>query len=158
MRFSKVILFVMLFVVAFMCVDVFAADAHEAHQSKSLWELFKSTGAIGVLLVLLSIAGTAVSIQYGIEMREDQLAPPHLVAEVEELIGQGELEQAQQVAAADPSYFGRVMGAALTHAASSVEDGIHQMEVTAMEESFKLNSKISYISLVGNLGPIVGLM
>jgi len=160
MRTSKIILVALLFVVAFMGVEAFASGGGggDAHQGKSLWELFKSTGAVGVLLVLLSIAGTAISIQYGIEMREDQLAPPHLVAEVEELIGQGEIEQAQQVAAADPSYFGKVMGSALHHAGTSVEDGIHQMEVIAMEETFKLNSKISYVSLVGNLGPLVGLL
>ena len=50
------------------------------------------------------------------------------------------------------------MAASLTHASSSVEDGIHQMEMTAMEETFKVNAKISYVSLVGNLGPLVGLL
>lgn len=145
-----------LFVGVMLAPGAFAEDAHA--KGRSLWDLFKSTGPVGVLLVMLSIAGTAISIQYGIEIKEDQIAPPHLVAEVEELVGQGEIEQAQQVAAADPSYFGRVMGAALQHASHSVEDGIHQMEVTAMEETFKLQSKISYVSLVGNLGPLVGLL
>jgi len=156
---SKKLFFAFLAILAvFILISPEGAFAQEHHQSKSLWQLFKSTGPVGVMLVMLSIAGTAVSIQYGIEIREDQIAPPHLIAEVEELIGQGEVEQAQQVAAADPSYFGRVMGQALTHAGTSVEDAIHQMEVTAMEETFKLNSKISYVSLVGNLGPLVGLL
>lgn len=157
LKLMKPVLLAVLVVVGFMAVDAFASsDAHGG--GKSLWELFKATGAVGVLIVLLSVAGTAISIQYGIEMREDQLAPPHVVAEVEELIGQGEIEQAQQVAAADPSYFGRVMGSALTHAGSGVDDAIHQMEVIAMEETFKVNAKISYVSLVGNLGPLVGLL
>jgi biopolymer transport protein ExbB len=155
---SKKMFFAFLAILAvFILIAPEGAFAQE-HHSKSLWQLFKSTGPVGVMLVMLSIAGTAVSIQYGIEIREDQIAPPHLIAEVEELIGQGEVEQAQQVAAADPSYFGRVMGSSLTHAGTSVEDAIHQMEVTAMEETFKLNSKISYVSLVGNLGPLVGLL
>ena len=159
MRSNKMFLAFIALAVVFVCVaPAFAAEGHEAHQSKSLWALFRSTGPVGVMLVMLSIAGTAISIQYGIEIREDQIAPPHLIAEVEELIGQGEVEQAQQVAAADPSYFGRVMGQSLLHAGTSVEDAIHQMEVTAMEETFKLTSKISYVSLVGNLGPLVGLL
>ncbi|HEV3027902.1 MAG TPA: MotA/TolQ/ExbB proton channel family protein, partial [Planctomycetota bacterium] len=32
------------------------------------------------------------------------------------------------------------------------------MELAATEESFKLNAKISYINLMGNLGPLVGLL
>jgi biopolymer transport protein ExbB len=157
MRNAKIVMFAILLVVGFMSVDAFASGA--AHGGgKSLWELFKATGPVGVMLVLLSIAGTAISIQYGLELKEENIAPPHLVAEVEELIGQGEIEQAQQVASADPSYFGRCMGQALAHTGTSVEDAIHQFEVTAMEETFKLNSKISYVSLVGNLGPLVGLL
>ncbi len=157
MRVTKVVAIALLFVVGVMVADAFASGGH-AGQSRSLWELFKATGPVGVMIVMLSVAGMALSIQYGLEIREDQLAPPHLVAEIEELIGQGEIEQAQQVAAADPSYFGKVMAASLTHAATSVDDGIHQMEITAMEETFKLNAKISYVSLVGNLGPLVGLL
>jgi biopolymer transport protein ExbB len=157
MRSNKMWLMLLAIVVVFVCVSP-AYAGEEVKGGKSLWQLFRSTGFVGILLVGLSIAGTAISIQYGIEMREDQLAPPHLVAEVEELIGQGEIEQAQQVAFADPSYFGRVMGAALQHTSQGVDEGMHQMEVTAMEETFKLNSKISYVSLVGNLGPLVGLM
>jgi biopolymer transport protein ExbB len=160
MRFAgKIVLLALVMVMVFMAGDALAQHGGDAaHQGKSLWELFKSTGAVGILIVILSVAGTAISIQYGLEMREDQLAPPHLVAEVEELIGQGEIEQAQQVASADPSYFGRVMGSALGQAGNGVENAIHQMEVVAMEETFKLNAKISYVSLVGNLGPLVGLL
>jgi len=157
MRYTKLALFALLMITAVMATDAYASgDAHGG--GKTLWELFRATGPVGIMLVILSIAGTAVSIQYGLEIKEENVAPPHLVAEIEELIGQGEIEQAQQVAIADPSYFGRVMGTALQHAGTSVEDAIHQMEVTAMEETFKLNSKISYVSLVGNLGPLVGLL
>jgi biopolymer transport protein ExbB len=130
----------------------------EAHQSKSLWDLFKSTGVVGILIVMLSVAGTALAIEQGIHIREDQLAPPHLVQEVEDLVNQGELEQAAQVAAADPSYFGKIMGSGLQHVGTSLEEGINSMETKAMEETFNLNAKISYISLVGNLGPLIGLL
>jgi biopolymer transport protein ExbB len=150
-------------VIALLVVGVFLtatalAEGGEAHQSKSLWELFRATGIVGILIVTLSIAGTALSIEHAIHIREDQLAPPHLVAEVEDLINQGEIEQAAQVAQADPSYFGKIVGAGLTHVGTSLEEGVNSLETKAMEETFNLNAKISYISLVGNLGPLIGLL
>jgi len=152
-----------LFLIAILIVGIVLtatayASGGDAHKGKSLWELFKATGIVGILIVSLSIGGTALAIEYGIHMREDQLAPPHLVAEVEDLISQGELEQAAQVASADPSYFGKVMGAGLTHVGRSFEDGVNSFENAALEESFKLQAKISNLSLVGNLGPLIGLL
>jgi biopolymer transport protein ExbB len=141
----------------FLAANAFAAG-EEAHQGKTLWELFRATGPVGIMIVGTSIAGTALAIEYGIHMREDQLAPPHLVAEVEDLIAQGEIEQAAQVASADPSYFGKVMGAGLTHVGRSFEDGLNSLENSALEESFKLQAKVSNLSLVGNLGPLIGLL
>jgi len=32
------------------------------------------------------------------------------------------------------------------------------MEITAQEETFRMNAKISYVNLIGNLGPLVGLL
>ncbi|MGH7294738.1 MAG: MotA/TolQ/ExbB proton channel family protein, partial [Polyangiaceae bacterium] len=156
MRILKKLALAALLVTVVMATSAMAQEAE--HKTESLWSLFRSTGFVGMLIVALSIAGTALSIQYGIEMREDQLAPPHLVAEVEDLINQGEIEQAAQVATADPSYFGKVMGAGLAHVGHGVEEGINSLEVKAMEAAFELNAKISYISLVGNLGPLVGLL
>ncbi len=157
MRVFRLFLCAVLIVGIFFAADAFAAG-DPAHKGKSLWELFKTTGIVGILIVSLSIAGTALAIEYGIHMREDQLAPPHLVAEIEDLIGQGEIEQAAQVAAADPSYFGKVIAAGLTHVGRSFEDAVNSLENAAMEESFKLQAKVSYISLVGNLGPLIGLL
>ncbi len=157
MRVLKVLLMVAAFVAIVGVGSAMAAEA-EVHKSESLWELFKSTGVVGILIVLTSIAGTALSIQYGIEIREDQLAPPHLLAEIEDLINQGEIEQAAQVAAADPSYFGRIMASGLQHVGHGLEEGINSLEVKAMEAAFDLNAKISYVSLVGNLGPLIGLL
>ena len=162
MRFTKMFVIAILLVGVVLTATALAADAHPggeaAHQGKSLWQLFKSTGIVGILIVGLSIGGTALTIEYAIHFREDQLAPPHLVAEVEDLINQGELEQAAQVASADPSYFGKIVGAGLTHVGTSLEDGINSLETVAQEESFKLTAKVSNLSLVGNLGPLIGLL
>ncbi len=143
----------------FSIISNVAFAAEEGHGGgKSVWELFKTTGFVGILLVLLSIAGLALTIDYSIHLRQDQLAPPHIIAEVEELVGNGEIEEAANVASADPSYFGKVVGAGLAHAHQGTEEALGGLDTTANEEKFKLDAKVSYLSLVGNLGPLIGLL
>lgn len=157
MKVLKMFVFAILIVGIVLTASAYASGG-DAHKGKSLWELFKATGIVGILIVALSIGGTALTIEYAIHFREDQMAPPHLVAEVEDLINQGEIEQAAQIASADPSYFGKIMGAGLAHVGTSFEDGVNSLETAATEETFKLTAKVSNLSLVGNLGPLIGLL
>ena len=50
------------------------------------------------------------------------------------------------------------MTGALGRAAGGYDGAIKGMEETATVESFRLNAKISYLSLVGNIGPLLGLL
>src|SRR5579859_5167046 len=55
---------------------VASAEEHAAApagQKKTLWELFRATGVVGIIIVLLSVAGTALSIQNGMELREQNV-------------------------------------------------------------------------------------
>src|SRR5204863_2023232 len=47
---------------------VASAEDGTAAVHKSMWDLFKSTGLVGVLLVLTSVVGTALLIQYLVNM------------------------------------------------------------------------------------------
>ena len=125
---------------------------------KSWFELFKSTGVVGVLLVSCSIIGTSLLIQYLLTITEAKLGNPQLLSDVGELLEQGNFDDAYATAEADTTYAGRVLTGALGRASGGYEGAIKGMEETAMVEGFRLNAKISYLSLVGNIGPLLGLL
>lgn len=138
-----------------------AEPAHGGADSgkKTLWELFKSTGIVGIIIVILSIVGTALSIQYGMELREQNVLPPYLVQEIDQLVEEEDYEGAASLCEKGDSYFAKILLAGFQAVGVGDANGpLDAMELAATEEAFKLNAKISYINLMGNLGPLVGLL
>lgn len=129
----------------------------EVH-SKSLLDLFKATGPVGVMLVLLSIVGTALLIQFCVNVTEPKLANPALLSEVEALLQENDVDGAYTLAESDPSYAGKVLVGTIARSVGGFEEMKKGMEETAAVEQFRVNAKISLLSLVGNVGPLLGLL
>ena len=143
-------------------VGLFATMAfaqEEAEVVKKSWfDLFKSTGLVGILLVATSMIGTALLIQFMVTMSESKLENHAVLAEVENLLSQGQVDEAYQIASEDKSYSSRIIAGALARSFGGFEETKKGLDDTAAVESFRLNSKISYLSLVGNIGPLLGLL
>ena len=150
------------FLSAVLTLAVFAgaASAQDEHQvaRRSLWDLFQSTGVVGVLLVLTSIVGTALLIQYLVHMNETKIGNPALLSEVDALLSENDLDGAFELAQSDPSYAGKVMAGAIVRSGGGYEEAIRGLDESAALQNFKLNAKLSYLSLVGNIGPLLGLL
>ena len=141
---------------AFAMQDHGAGD--QVKSTKSWFDLFKSTGLVGILLVATSMIGTALLIQFMVTMSESKLENHAVMAEVENLISQGQVDEAYQMASEDKSYSSRLIAGALARSFGGYEETKKGLEETAVVEAFRLNSKISYLSLVGNVGPLLGLL
>lgn len=127
-------------------------------QTKSWWDLFKQTGVVGIMLAVLSMIGTALLIQYHLKFTAPKLGNPDLLKQVDELLGRGEADAAFEVAQADGSYAARVMAGALSRRAAGYNEVKDSLLESAGVEAFRLNAKLSYLSLVGNIGPLLGLL
>ncbi len=130
----------------------------QAVTKKSWFDLFRSTGLVGILLVATSVIGTALLIQFLVTMSESKLENHAVLAEVENLLSQGQVDEAYQIASEDKSYSSRLIAGGLARSFGGFEETKKGLEETAAVESFRLNSKISYLSLVGNIGPLLGLL
>jgi len=142
-------------------IIVVAAEETSAEvevKKKSWFDLFKSTGIVGIMLLGFSMIGTALLIQYIMTINENKLDNPQLLAEVENLLNEGNYEDAFSMADADTTYAGRVMAGAIARSAGGYEEARKGLEETSIVESFRLNAKISYLSLIGNIGPLLGLL
>ena len=133
-------------------------EAAEAIHKKSIYDLFKSTGPVGILLVILSCIGTSLLIQYYVRFREKNLGNPEFLQQVETLLNQGNADEAFELAHADGSYAGRVIAGALKRRSAGYEEVKESLLESAGVETFRLNARISYLSLVGNIGPLLGLL
>ena len=137
----------------------FAQEAAAAeHHKKTMLELFHETGIVGWLMVLVSVAGTALTIEHFINIKREKIAPPEVSEELSALLEEGNFDEAQEVADNSGGYVGNLVGAALRSRAAGYEEMIGSLELAAAEETFKLQSKISYLSLLGNIAPLLGLL
>lgn len=130
----------------------------QATDSQTVWALFKSTGLVGIILLCCSIAGTAFVIQNFVNVKEEKLIPPELVTQVEDLLAAQEIEHAYELCAANNNYFCNIVGGGLERTFAGYDEIRAGMAESSSAEKFKLDSKISYLSLIGNLGPLIGLL
>ncbi|MCO6045734.1 MotA/TolQ/ExbB proton channel family protein [Aeoliella sp. ICT_H6.2] len=128
----------------------------------SISDIIFSGGIVGFLIValllLLSMGGLALAVEHVITIRRSVLMPEELVTQLRELLSQGQVGQAVQRCDATPCALASMMKAALVEAESgwaAVEKGLE--EETA-EQAGRLFRKIEYLSVLGNIAPMVGLL
>ncbi|MBI3271930.1 MAG: MotA/TolQ/ExbB proton channel family protein [Planctomycetes bacterium] len=135
-----------------------AEEGDTVHAKKTWWDLFKTTGLVGILIVGCSVTGVALTIENLVNLKEEKLAPPDVIGELEGLLEEGRMDEALQLCDSDKSYLGNVVAGGVLMAGSSFDEMLKGMEQAAAEETFKVNTKISYLSLLGNIAPLLGLL
>lgn len=128
------------------------------HKDKTLWDLFQATGVVGWLMLITFTVGLGLLIENSLSLRKEKLGPPALVDELETLIEENNLEEALSLCQSDGSYLANVTAGGLVMKEAGYEEMIRGLEQVSMQEQFKLNQKISYLSLIGNIGPLLGLL
>ena len=100
----------------------------------------------------------ALVVEHLLSIRRKTLMPPGLAEEVHGLIAEQKFQQAQQSCRMNPSYLGRVLGAGLSEVSLGYSSVEKAMEDTGVEQSSRLFRKIEYLSVIGTLAPMLGLL
>jgi len=132
--------------------------AAQEHGGKTAIELFQSTGWVGILLLLVSMLGTYLCIENFVSITRDKLAPPQVVDELDALIQEEDYDKAVELATEEGGYLSSLISSALRMRHAGYEEMIGVLEQVSAEETFKLTAKISYMSLLGNVAPLLGLL
>jgi biopolymer transport protein ExbB len=139
-----------------------AASASEAEAPQGFWGIVFSGGLIGVLIMMvligLSVAAVALVIEHLLTIRAPVLMPPGLAEKTRDQLQAGSLSGADQLCQANPSFLAFVLRAGFAEVEggwSAVEEA---MEDAAAEQSARLFRKVEYLSVIGNIAPMVGLL
>ena len=130
--------------------------------SGGLFENIFSGGWIGmsILLLLFALSMTAAYLvfEHLMTLRRGEIMPTHLGDQVRELLVAGRLDEANAVCRETPSFLAFV----LLHGLAEVEGGWSAVEKAledaTAEQSARLFRKIEYLSVIGNIAPMVGLL
>ena len=121
-------------------------------------DFFEDAGVIGGVIIALSIVALTLIIKEIMAVRRDQLAPPELVDEIEALFEAGEYQEAIELCETEPCYFTNIVAAGLPKLNSSFEAMEKSLEEMIEEETIKLHARLSWLSLIAGVAPMLGLM
>ncbi len=138
-------------------------DAEEAAPpTAGFFTVIRGSGTLGVILWMslfgASIAGVALIVDSFINIRVTKLIPVGMLDRVREAMEQGDLVKAMQYCEEHPGMLSNI----LTAGFSNVEEGFDVIQdvinAVADLESEKLVQRVTYLSVVGNLAPMLGLL
>jgi len=133
-----------------------AAQIETARPGMSLWGLFRQSFDVFTILLLAgSVVGVANVLICAMEVREKNIAPPDLARRLLDAARGGRTDEVRDAAMRDDSFLSRVVRAGLSHSDKSTMR--EAAELAASEESARWFRKIDMLSVIGNLGPLVGL-
>jgi len=139
-----------------------ATAAAADHGSENVLKQILNSGGM-VIFIWLCILATSVImvtliIQLAISLRKDKLAPPPLVDSLRQLIGSGNYQEAWETCNANKNYLVNVLKSGLSRIGrgkEAVESGLAEH---GMREATLLRTRNSYLSVIGVISPMIGLL
>jgi biopolymer transport protein ExbB len=131
--------------------------APPAPENMLQWAI-RASGPIGVFLVFLSVYFTALVIRLFMEYRVSEAVPPPLVEKLEAAIRDKKFQEAYDVCRDNDSFLARLVRAGIANLPNGRADAKEAMADTSDEIVTELEMKISYLAVIGTLGPMIGLV
>lgn len=138
------------------------AATETSSQPGGAWNILLSGGATGIAilltLVVISVIALALVVEHLLTIRRDVLMPDRLAEQLGSHVANNQLAEATRRCQQVPSALSAVVQAGLTEVGGgwpAIEKG---MEEALAEQSSRLLRKIDYLSVIGNIAPMIGLL
>ena len=132
--------------------------ASSTGKTRSLLDNIKAAGTVGIIIVILSIAGLSLVITFAMQIRRDVMVPPDLLGHIEGLFDDEDYDSALEVVESQPSYLSSVLASGLPRIDRPYHDIEVAMEEAGDQEAARLHQKIGYLSLIASIAPMLGLL
>ena len=138
-----------------------AAAEEPGHSDSIISTILHSNGMVifvWICLLATSVIMVTLIIQLAISMRKDKLAPPPLVDSLRQLIASGNYQESWETCNANRNYLANVLRAGLSRIGrgkDAVEGGLAEH---GLREATLLRTKNSYLSVIGVVSPMIGLL
>ena len=119
--------------------------------------IFHNLDPVFFTIAALSVAGLTLIIQGFIKNRQSVFMPPASSNQIRELIGQRRFRELIDFTETDPSFVSKALNPALKRAPSFAAMK-EAMETSVAEQTAERFRSIEYLNIIGNLGPLLGLL
>lgn len=128
----------------------------------TLFEIIFSGGPLGVAimiaLILMSILAVYLIIDQWLTLRRKDLLPADLNENVRQLLAQGKLKDADQACRNQPCPLSYVLASGIAEIEYGWPAVEKSLEDALAEQAARMYRKLEYLSVIGNLAPMLGLL
>lgn len=121
-----------------------------------------NSGALGIILWLAlgacSVAGISLIVDSFITIKEKKIVPQSLVDQVREAMQQGDVVKAMKYCDDEPGPLSSILSAGFSNVQEGYDVVQEAVGVAADLESEKLLQRVTYLNVVANLAPMLGLL
>ncbi|MBM4037050.1 MAG: MotA/TolQ/ExbB proton channel family protein [Planctomycetes bacterium] len=127
-------------------------------RSTSLLAQLNKGGVIGWIIMALSPVALALIIEHSVTLRRDKMCPPELVQELNDFFNEEQYEEALELCNVERNFLTNTVRAGLARLDAGFEAMQQGMTSAAEEEFTNYQLRISWLSLIGNVAPMMGLL
>ena len=120
--------------------------------------MIRASGIFGFLIMLVSFVMVSIIMMIGLQLRRDNYLPGSFVEEFEQRLQSKDYQGAYESARQNDSFIGRVLTAGMERLSRGYEEAEAGMMEVAEDETMAMEHKIGYLSLIGSIAPMLGLL
>ncbi len=139
--------------------DAAGSDSSAPAARKSLlrWAI-EASGPIGLFLLCISVYFTALVIKLFMELRVSEAVPVALVEKLETAIKDRKFQEAYDACRDNDSFLARLVRTGVANLPNGRAEAKEAMNATQDEVVTSMEARISYLAIIGTLGPMIGLV
>ena len=140
----------------------FFAQGDPAAAPTGFWSIVFSGGVTGALILIvllgLSIAAAYLVFDQTMTLRRREILPDGLAETVRHALQRGSVDEADTACQRSPSVLAYALSSGLAESDSNWQQVEKAVEDAMAEQSARLMRRIEYLSVIGNIAPMVGLL
>jgi biopolymer transport protein ExbB len=111
-----------------------------------------------IAFLLISFTFVAFLVMNITGLRRDAVCPQHIAEAFEANLNEKRFQEAFELAKSDPSMLGQMLAAGMQDLQQGYDKSLAAMARVGEDENMKLEHRLSFLSLVGSIAPMVGLL
>jgi len=136
-----------------------ASEESKPKQQSLLAFFFNALGIrYTVAFLVLSFTFVAFLVMNILGLRRDAVCPRHLAEAFEANLNEKRFQEAFDLAKNDESMLGQMLAAGMQNLQQGYDKALEAMAQVGEDENMKLEHRLSFLSLVGSIAPMVGLL
>jgi len=134
--------------------------AQPGTKDMQLTDLLKQGGAIGLLIVLMSVVTVALVVEHFLTINKERLIPSELVENLHNALEAKDVDEARRLCEESPSLLGQTVGAGLEQVGGMFGFFDIQNAIQEVSERYvgRLFRKLSYLTFISATAPMLGLL